>query len=194
MPVTLIATPGDPAANSYVTVAEANAYFESRIPLVPPWDTTSDAASRALISATRVIDSLATGRRRLMRPPNDEPYYVVGRQWTGSPATTTQVLAWPRIGMKNRNGNDIAANAIPQELKDATAELAGQLQSADRTLDNAVSTQGIRSVSAGSVSVSFKDDIAPAVISDMTLNLMPPSWFTEEFTEGAVGTFDFTVI
>lgn len=194
MPVIVNATPGDSAANSYITVAEAADYFDARIPLNPPWDTTADPAARAVVTATRTIDSLASGRKRLVRPMGEAPYYVVGRVWTGTPATTTQALAWPRIGMKDRNGNDIPSDAIPKELKEATAELAGQLQQTDRTLDNAVSAQGIKGIRAGSVSVDFKDEIDPKVLSDMVLNLMPPSWFTEEVIEGATAGFDFTVI
>lgn len=188
MPVTVIATPGAANANSYATVAEATEYFGLRIPLTPPWDPTDDVAGRALITATRVLDTLAVARKRLVRPDtsrrtNGEFYYMVGRKWMGLPTTTIQVLAWPRIGMKDRNGNDIPSNVIPKELKEATAELAGQLEQGDRTLDNAVLTQGIRSVSASGVSVNFKDDIDQYVISDMTMNLMPPWWFDDETIE-----------
>jgi len=194
MPVTINATPGDPDANSYDTLQEVNDYFDARIPLNPPWNPATDPASRAIVTATRTIDSLASGRRRLVKPASGDAYYIVGRKWTGTPATSTQALAWPRIGMYDRNGNPIPADVIPRELKEATAELSGQLQQTDRTLDNAVSAQGIKSISAGSVSVAFKDDIDVKVLSDMVLNLMPPSWFTEETIEGATSVFDFEVI
>lgn len=69
---------------------------------------------------------------------------------------------------------------IPQDLKDALAELAGALGTTDSTLDNDVIIQGISSLKAGSVSLSFKDMIERHVLPDMIWNLMPPSWFTDE--------------
>jgi hypothetical protein len=69
---------------------------------------------------------------------------------------------------------------IPAALKEATAEFAGQLGSTDRTLDNDVIVQGITSVKAGSVAVTFKNEINPQVIPDAVYNLMPQSWLTDE--------------
>lgn len=67
---------------------------------------------------------------------------------------------------------------IPLDLKYAVAELAGALGTADSTLDNDIIVQGIKSLSAGSVSISFKDMIARHVLPDMIWSLMPASWFT----------------
>jgi hypothetical protein len=85
--------------------------------------------------------------------------------------------------MFDANGNAIAIDVIPQALKEAVAELAGQLGTADRTLDNDVIVQGLTSVRAGSVSLAFKDSIMPKVIPDMVYNLMPASWLTAELYE-----------
>jgi len=85
--------------------------------------------------------------------------------------------------MFDANGNPIPVDEIPDELKEATAELAGQLVAADTTLDNAASAAGLKSVTAGSVSVSFKDMIEARVLPDAVWNLMPPSWFTAESIE-----------
>lgn len=182
---TIIATPGAVNANSYETQAEAAVYFDERVPLSTPWVASGDASARSLIMATRVLNSMSAPHRTLRRDACDCQYYLTARQWTGTPATTTQRLAWPRIGMYDRNGNEIASTVIPQDLKDAESELAGQLLLSDTTLDNAASAQGIKSVSAGSVSVSFKDNIEAHVLPDAVLNLMPPSWFTDEIIEPA---------
>lgn len=74
---------------------------------------------------------------------------------------------------------------IPQALKDAQSELAAGLGTTDSTLDNDVIIQGIQSVRAGSVALTFKDMIERHVLPDMVWNLMPPSWFTEEIIEQA---------
>ena len=183
---TIIETSGGATSNSYETLAEANTYFDERLPLPTPWVASGDTSIRALLMSTRVLDSMAFPHRTLRRNSNGTQYYYTSRRWTGSPTTTIQRLAWPRIGMYDANGNAIPSNVIPRALKDAESELAGQLIMSDSTLDNAASVQGIKSVSAGSVSVTFKDDIEAHVLPDAVMNLMPPSWFTDEQIEPAM--------
>lgn len=178
MSAVIDATVGGATANSYETLVEAEAYFTNRLPL-KGWEDAIDKAVQ-LIMSTRVLDAFARPFKQLVRPTNGAPYYYIRRTWTGAPATTTQRLAWPRVGMYDANGNAIASNVIPQDLKDAESELAGQLGTADRTLDNDVVVQGLTSVRAGSVALTFKDMIETHVLPDAVWNLMPPSWFTDE--------------
>ena len=180
---TLDPTVGGASSNTYETLAEAQAYFDSRLPL-SGWDDADDQTV-LLTMATRVLDMMAVPHRTL-RKGCDCNYYYTSRAWTGAPASSTQKLAWPRIGMFDRNGNPIPSNVIPQELKDAESELAGQLGSTDTTLDNATIVGGIKSVRAGSVAVEFKDVIEAHVLPDAVLNLMPASWFTDELVEPAL--------
>lgn len=175
---TIDATVGGASANSYETYAEANVYFDGRIPLNPPW--VASGLEAYLITATRLIDSCMSPIKTLIRGSDGVAYYRVSRQWTGQPATSTQRLAWPRIGMFDANGNAIPTDAIPQALKDAESEFAGQLLKGDRSLDNDVIVQGLTSVRAGSVALTFKDQIMPQVMPDAVLNMMPDSWFTDE--------------
>lgn len=191
---TIDATVSGANSNSYESVAEADLYFDARLPLVPPWSPGAAVNIVALIMGTRLLDALAQPFRTFI-PANGgtAAYYRARRQWTGSPATTTQRLAWPRIGMFDRNGNAIPSNVIPQDLKEALAEFAGQLKKADRTLDNDVITQGLKSLTADSVSLSFKDSILPQVIPDAVFNLMPQSWLTEEIITYAT-TAEFNLI
>lgn len=182
---TIDASVGGPASNSYETLGEAATYFDERLPLPTPWVASGDASVRALIMSTRVLDAMSVPHRTL-RKGCDCNFYYTSRQWTGLPASATQRLAWPRTGMFDRNGNAIASNVIPQELKDAESELAGQLLIQDTTLDNAVIIGGITSVRAGSVSVSFKDSIDAHVLPDAVINLMPQSWFTDELVTPAM--------
>lgn len=183
MAAVIVATPGAANANSYETLAEAETYFATRLPLAG-WEN-ADSKEILLIMATRVLDAMLSGHRRLERG-KDGNFYITSPLWTGGPATTTQRLAWPRTGMLDRNGNAIAVNVIPQDLKDATAELAGQLGNADRTLDNDVIVQGLTSVKAGSVALTFKDMIEARVLPDAVWNLMPDSWYTDEVMEPAI--------
>lgn len=183
MPFVLDATAGGANANSYLTVAEFLAYLETAYELTENPNVLDDAPLLGL--ATRTLNSIYSGKRRLIRPKGEAAYYLITPSWTGSPATTTQALPWPRIGMFDRNGNAIASNVIPQALKDATAELARQFKVGDRTLDSDVSIQGITSVRAGSVSVSFKDMIETQTIPSAVFDLLVPSWLTDEKIEPA---------
>ena len=177
----LITTVGGATSNSYLTIEEANDYFDTRLPIAGWTNADEDTKAALLIMATRTLDSLLTPLKTYVPASGSaSAYFRVRRAWTGSPASTTQRLAWPRSGMYDRNGNAIPTTVIPHELKEATAELAGQLSISDRTLDNEASVQGLKSVSAGSVSLSFKDYIEAKVLPDAVWNLLPPSWYSEE--------------
>ncbi len=190
MPVIIDATPGGPTANSYETLAEAELYFASRLP-VAGWAAATDPTKNILlVMATRTLDALAQPFKTLVPAQGGvAAYYRVRRQWTGVAATATQALSWPRIGMYDMNGNAIAETIVPQALKDAQSELAGALSNADLTLNNDVIVQGLTSVKAGSVALTFKDNIIPQVIPDMVYNLMPLGWLTDELVEQAVPAF-----
>lgn len=182
---TIDATVGGVSANSYETHAEANTYFDNRIPVTPPW--VASGQEVYLITATRELDALCQPFKTLVPAQGGVmAYYRIRRQWTGTPATATQRLSWPRIGMFDHNGNEIPSNVIPQALKDAESEFAGQLKKGDRTLDNDVIIQGLTSIKAGSVALAFKDNITPQVIPDAVFNLMPQSWLTDEGYEPAL--------
>jgi len=194
---TIVSTPGASNANSFQDLAEALAYFEGRLP-VPEWED-ADSQEGLLIMATRVLCMMLTPFRRFVPAQGGrDAYYITRPAWTGTVASTTQALCWPRIGMYDRNGNPIPSNVIPKELKEAHAELAGQLAKTDRTQDDDVRTQGISAVSAGSVSVNFQNrpdpgDATTKVLPDAVLFLLVPSWLSQEVIE-YVGGFDFEVL
>lgn len=107
MPITVDATAGGAAANSFVTVAEADAYLAARLNS-SAWAGV-DPKAQALIEATRELSTMI---------------------WQGSRATDTQALSWPRFLAPNPDGVTITWWAyydpaiIPQRIKDATCELA----------------------------------------------------------------------
>lgn len=194
MSVIIDATVGGINANSYETEAEADSYFDARLPLVPPWSAAADPTA-ALAMATRTLDANVRAVRMFVPATStQQAFWRTTRGWTGAPATSTQRLAWPRTGMYDMNGNAIPSNVIPQALKDAESELAGILIANDRTLDSDVTVQGVTSIRAGSVALTFKDYIEHRVLPDAVWALMPPSWFTDEVIELVFGTAQFDIV
>ncbi len=109
---TLNATAGDAAANSYVTVATADTRLDES-PQAATWaGLTTDAKARALMAATRELDTLP---------------------WVGWRYTNTQALSWPRRFAVNPDRaydeDDEAllyfgADEIPARVVEATCRLA----------------------------------------------------------------------
>jgi hypothetical protein len=105
--------------NSYVTVAEANSYFDTRID-VAAWSSANETErGKALVTATMVLDNL---------------------DWTGAAVSDTQTLAFPRVGsyFDPRLGIDVELKAtdIPSRILTATYELAYHLLNNDGLLDD----------------------------------------------------------
>lgn len=182
---TLNPTAGASDANSYVTLEEAAAYFDARLPLSTPWDDV-DAKEAALIMATRLLDASFRGGRVLV-PANGSraAYYKSNPKWAGARASAAQRLAWPRAGV-TLDGVEVDSAAVPREIKDAVCEYAGQLAIKDSSADNAVAVGGITSVTAGPVGVSFKNEaILPKPLPDAVTLLIPPDFYFEETITGA---------
>lgn len=109
MAVAIVATVGSASANSFVTLAEAATYMEARLN-ASTWETdaSTDTKNRALVEATRELDSLG---------------------WVGRRAADTQALSWPRdlaVDPDSPNAWFYDDDEIPQRVKDATCELAFQ--------------------------------------------------------------------
>jgi len=157
MPLVLVATSGAVNANTYCTLAEAETYYLSRIPLAA-WTAGTDATKNAALTmATRLLD--------------------LRFEWAEWASTPTQALQWPRAGIMDfLNMRIIDSAVIPQQLKDAEAEFAGQLLAADRSLDSDVETQGITSIKAGSVALTFKDNVYAKVVPDAVIAMIPSWW------------------
>jgi hypothetical protein len=164
MPAAIVATIGSSTANSYITVAEGDAFAEDVLP-TPSWSAASaDNKIRALLAATARLDEL---------------------EWVGSRAATTQALAWPRedaeCGEKSYEDD-----VIPPEVKRGTFDLANLLLS-DITTDPfstvaqvtgelvpGISNQALKAVNLGNgaLSLDFKDaSSAPSVRN--ALNVLP---------------------
>lgn len=92
---------GKTDANSYVSVVFADDYFSSRG--VTEWTSlTNDAKEQALIRATDYIDNIF--------------------QWCGKQVSSEQSLRFPRVNLKDYEGNEITG--IPNRLKQAVCDVA----------------------------------------------------------------------
>jgi hypothetical protein len=161
MPITLVTTPGAVDANSYPSLAEAEAYIETRLHSSTWLAATDEVKKASLVMATRVLDGVMC--------------------WTGSAASETQKLAWPRTGMYNRNGVEIGDTIVPDELKEATTELARQLMIADLTATNEAIAAGLTQLTAGPVTLKFKDIFGVLLLPPAALNLLIDSWICADW-------------
>lgn len=88
--------------NSYISLADANALAASRL-FAERWNAaTDDTCTRALITATALLDRM---------------------RWQGRPVAPTQPLAWPRLPDHCPLGYPLAPKT-PREITTASVELA----------------------------------------------------------------------
>jgi hypothetical protein len=136
--------------NSYVSIADADTYFETRIDSANWVDAEDEIKEQALVTATALIDDNA---------------------WIGSAVSSSQALAWPR---KNAIYNDdrlglqvtIAEDELPSRVKTAVYEQALHLVNNEDVLMG--QTQTFESISVGSISISDSN-------GDTTKTPMKPS-------------------
>jgi hypothetical protein len=199
--MTLDATVGGANANSWGTVAEAEAYFATRLFSTVWTSLSADDKPIALIAGTRAIQSKVTedwtkanllgdGTKRILTElTTDENCNVV---WTGEPTDAIQALLWPRIGMKTPTGFDLASDVIPQRLKEFQFEVSLKLAEADRTNENAATAQGLQSLTAGPVSLGWKDTAPNPLTFPNVLfkNLVPSWWYAFELKMTTRATVD----
>ena len=134
MAATITATLKSATANSYVTLAEANTYFET-VPDSTTWaNKTDDQKNRALISATRWLDGL---------------------NFYGDRCDESQALKWPR---NNYHVDDVelACTSIPTNIKYAQYELARALANETDAITGNKGTDGnYEEVKIGDMAVKY---------------------------------------
>lgn len=92
-------------ANSYLSHTNADLYWENH-GAPATWTGTQAVKEAALRIATQYLDNT----------------YLL--RWRGTRAKQAQALDWPRVGAVDPDGYEFSSSALPQELKDATAEVA----------------------------------------------------------------------
>lgn len=122
--------------NSYVSAAEADLYFETRIDSAT-WDNADEALKEdALVTATQIIDN---------------------HPWIGAAVSSSQALAWPRKNATyydDRMGQEVklSESETPTLVKTAVYEQALHLLNNEDLLEG--KTQTFESISVGSISLT----------------------------------------
>jgi hypothetical protein len=152
---------GDPSANSYVSVEEADAYFAGRYLSGEGWSGFTEAQKVArLWQAAIAIDRLP---------------------FIGRPASVTQAMQWPRrSGVLDHEysslvvqGVRIPLQVVPQAIKYAQAELALVIFDDDGNLPSLDGSQ-IKSETLGKWSISYEPDVEPLLAAPVVLDFLFP--------------------
>lgn len=166
MALVLDVTVGGSAANAYLSRAEADAYFESRLYATAWTGATGANKDIAIVWATRLLDRSI--------------------DWIGYVTTALQALRWPRANALSADGILILNDVIPKQVKEATAELAMWLLQKDRTAETG--REGIRAFSVGKLSFQFDKLDNPTPIPDAVYQLVSSLGELQEVaTRGDVG-------
>lgn len=160
MAATIIVETGsgtNPLANSYVTEAEADAYFETTLFAATWTGLVSNVKIILLITATRMIDSMFVfnGKQSVNGQPLQWPRYeCLNPDAQSAPINLGQLIDFQRF---------FPAEEIPKLIKEATFEVAKSTQSGDRTGDK--QGAGIKSVNIyQGIAVEFSGkDVKPVV-------------------------------
>lgn len=163
MPLTLVETPGSASANTYGTLAEAEAYFAERLGS-SAWTAIIDdeIKKRALITAARKID------QQLFR---------------GRKPSAGQALQWPRAQAYS-SGFTLDSTEVPTFVKQAQFEEAFALlvKSVSNTVDPLApsGTEAFKSIGVGDIRLEFKDTGASGenarAADDPTQTLSPAAY------------------
>lgn len=155
----------------YGTADGLKAYLAGKLgPLA--YDTAESAdKSKALVSATRWIDR---------------------EKWQGSMTdeVTPQPLEWPRTGVTDCDGNAVDSASVPDDIINATYELAEILLGDPAAADGANTGSNTKRVKAGSAEVEFfRPGSADGSGGGGTLFPVPAQKLVACFLEGAGGAF-----
>jgi len=171
---TINATIKSETANSYVTLAEANSYFETS-PSSTQWDNkTDDKKNRALIAATRWIDTLV--------------FY-------GDRCDESQALKFPRTNYQV-DGVELACSTIPNNIKYAQYELARALANDTDAITGTTGKDGnFSEVKLGDLQVKYNTDSQGTGSINNILDVYP--WlqsYLGAYLLGGAGSFQLRVV
>lgn len=147
--------------NSYVTVAEADTYFEDRLDVAAWTGATETQKAQSLVVATSILDDV---------------------EWPGTVVSESQELAFPRVSsyFDSRLGLEVVMDPVPSRIEKATFELAYHLQNNDGLLDD---TGGVVNIELASITLERirKPNRIPStvkrLIAPMRLNRGSNTWW-----------------
>jgi hypothetical protein len=175
---------GVPGANTYISLAYADAYHDAALYATEWTNATADQKPRALIEAARMIDA--------------------SMKFNGFKAKDANALEWPRIYAQNTEGSGTAywigygtaargnyysATEIPERLRKAQAELAGELLKKDRSAEWSALGIGQVGLGQGAVDVTFTGDAASTAAMPFTpavLDLLQPLGYPRSGSSQAI--------
>ena len=174
MAATINATVKGENANSYVTLTEANSYFET-VPDSSTWtNKTDDQKNRSLISATRWIDSFV--------------FY-------GDRCDDGQALKFPRNNYQV-DGVELACSTIQLNIKYAQYELAWALANDTGAITGTTGTDGnIEEVKLGDIQVKYNTSSQGTGSVNNILDVYP--WlqsYLGAYMLGGAGSFQMRVV
>jgi hypothetical protein len=162
--VALDPTVGGASANSYASLAEADAFMGDRL--------NADAWTEAgEVSPPIQEAALITAARRLDQEP-----------WAWSKASTDQALEFPRAGQTDKNGTSVDTDGVPTWLKNAQIELALAMLGED-LLENT----GLEGMKRVKVDVLEFEPVAGARAGALPANVR--RYFPEGAVQGSAVTF-----
>lgn len=144
--------PGDVGANSYVSLAYAEEYFDGHPFYADAWADIVDVErkERLLITASQQLDVLFN--------------------WEGYRATETQGLDWPRYGVRDKEGGYLPDDALPDRLMRATCEMAYYLTRGDPAAIS--SSAGVSELRIDVIELTFDKSVRTAVVPSSTITLL----------------------
>ena len=174
MAATIDATIKGASANSYVTLAEANTYFET-VPDSSTWtDKTDDQKNRALISATRWIDTFV---------------------YQGDRCDENQALKFPRTNYQV-DRVELSCSTIPLNIKYAQYELARALANDTDAMTGNLGTDGnFSEVKLGDIEVKYNTASQGTGSVNNILDVYP--WlqsYLGAYILGGAGSFQMRVV
>lgn len=149
MTLSVDVTVGGASSNSYCSVAEGDSYHEGHL-YATDWSNAATTVKEAsLVMATRILDD-----------------YV---RWRGVKNKNSQALEWPRYSVWDENGYLLDNTALPQFLKDATAEMARHLIGSNRTAETGL--EGFKVLEVKPIHIepdkSDRAEVIPAIVWSM---------------------------
>lgn len=131
------------AANSYVSVAEADDYFAFDLNFADDWTAlTNTQKQHSLAWASRLLDQKTS--------------------WNGNKVVETSGLRWPRSYVYDRDEILIADDEVPVPVKDATCELAKYLQANDLTTGKDI--ENIRRIAIDVIEIEYQENSSQSSI------------------------------
>jgi hypothetical protein len=170
----VIATPGAANADSYATVAEADAYFGAHLYYTGWTAAVNDTKERALKTGTRLLDS----------------YF----KWLGIRTYPVQALGFPRTGLFRDTTIAVDSTTIPPEIRHATVEFAQWLIANNPYAENEIVVQGITEIKVSTIALKFKDTIEGRTVPDFIKLLIPPEWYVGGIADDALDSAIFEVV